>query len=945
MQHAKYAKFDFLYILSNSCGLTLAFLRAFCYNVFVKISKKERFFMYKKMWILIAALILTIAVLTFGASATNAASDTVYVPTGAATLADAVALLPNGGTIIITDTLTVRAVTLPEVGGNLTIAAENGGALSLTGDLGFAQNTNNNVITLDLPLTANGHVIFGGFNSIIFGENFTVSDSVDFYGGVLSTAGTRGEHDANRTLNATFITELPYFITVYNGTFGTFAGGNLRKDKSAMIGSIADTLTVTVYGGTFNDAFSLSGMSFLAHDATLTVNGGIFNAPVFAQGAVGAEFTNADGTVTVASTGSDASYCSTLTASDKKYFAADGEVALNLNGGTFNGGKISAHDTLASFTQCLRGNFTLTIGENAIFADGTILDATQVKAYTGENKTATLSCPDASIFTVKRFDTVNTVDMTDTFTEPLRISFIGDSITQGTGATLELTRSYSAQFKGLTDAAKMDVVVGNYGVGSAYILPYGNGHYNNTLAHKIAYYEADSDYVLIALGTNDAASAGGTYGQAMQFTEMYEDFLRLYGDLQTTKRIYTTSAIYRLTSNKPADVRAVSVIRPTQKLITEKLAAEEPTKYFFVDLYALLYDAAVTDALFAGDKLHPDADGYTIYAQAIYDAIFNNKHTVENFTMSDVYISASGRLAGAGTEADPMSSLTTAFGRLASTGTLHVMGTFTYPDKIVTPMYMEKMTIEGYETGAELAINGDTTKFLSDIVMRNIHLTSTYANPYLTANWNNITLEETFSSSDNFLFVAGQVLFYDDITKTAYDNAETASISKDVTVTVNGGSFARFVGGNARLADNSPYGTFSGNMTLTIGSGVTIKANALNGIGGQNYTTGKTTAYINSWPANQLCRDHSRVGSLDTPDRFNEIYNTGTVEFHFGEGVSAKPIITGDFNNDKTVDLQDALLMLKAKLDDNNDNEIHNLYSYKYISFTNVMRAIQKLMK
>lgn len=274
--------------------------------------------MYKKMWILIAALILAIAVLTFGASATDAASDTVYVPSDAAsTLSDAITLLPNGGTIIVTDSLTVDAVTLAEVGGDLTITAA-GGALSLAGDLTFAKNTNSNVITLDLPLTANGYAIFGGFNSIVFGKNFTVSDSVDFYGGVLSTPGTRGEHDANRTLNAQFITELPYSVTVYSGTFGTFAGGNLRKDKAAMIGSIAGTLTVTVSGGMFNDAFSLSGMSFLAHDASLTVTGGTFNAPVFAQGAVGAEFTNADGTTTVASTGSDASYCSVLTASDKK---------------------------------------------------------------------------------------------------------------------------------------------------------------------------------------------------------------------------------------------------------------------------------------------------------------------------------------------------------------------------------------------------------------------------------------------------------------------------------------------------------------------------------------------------------------------------------------------------------------------------------------------------
>lgn len=902
--------------------------------------------MYKKTWILAAILIFTLAALSFTLSA--AEPEKVYLPSDkASALSDAVALLPDGGEIIVRGEVSVKATTLAEVNGDITITAENGGRLVLSGDLSFAKNTNNNVITLDLPLTANGHRILGGFNSIVFGKNFVVSDSVDFYGGVLSAPGTRGEHTANRARNATLITELPYSITVQNGTFGTFAGGNLRTDKADMIGSIAGTLTVTVNGGTFNNAFSLSGMSFLAHDATLTVNGGTFNAPIFAQGAVGAEFKNANGTTTVASTGSNASYCSILTASDKKYFAADGEITLTLGGGTFNGGMISAQDTQPSFTQCLRGNFILTIGDGATFSDGTVLDATQVKAYTGETKIASLSCPDTSRFTIKRFDVVN--GKTQTYDEPLRISFIGDSITQGTGATLELTKSYSAQFKALTDAAKMDVIVGNYGVGSAYILDYGNGHYNNTLAHSIAYNEADSNYVLIALGTNDASSAGGTHGQTMHFTEMYEDFLRLYGNLPTTERLYTTSAIYRYTSNKAADVRAVSVIRPTQKLITEKLAAEEPTKYFYVDLYALLYEAAVTDALFANDKLHPDANGYTIYAQAIYDAIFNDKHSVDNFTMSDVYISANGRLDGAGTLEDPMSSLTTAFGRLAPTGTLHILGTFTYPAKFVTPLYMEELTITGEGAGAELVLDNaekdtDTIKFLSDTVVRDLKLTNTHAHPYLCANWNNVTLEDTFSCNDTFIFVAGQVLFYDDITKTAYDSAETASVSKDVTVTVNGGSFYRFVGGNWRLASNSPYGTFDGDMTLTIGSGVTIRADAYNGIGGQNYTTGKTTAYVNSWPANQLCRDHARIGSLDNASRFNEAKNTGTIEFIFGTGVKATPIITGDFNGDSVVNLADALLMLQKIFNGFDGSEIHPFYSNKSFGLVNCLRALQKLV-
>lgn len=896
--------------------------------------------MSKKLWIAVAMLLVA-ATLALGV----AAEDVVYVPASANTLANAVAKLPSGGTVIVTSPLTVPATTLAEVSGNLTVKAEGNGALLLSGDLTFAKNENDNVITLDLPLTANGHAILGGFNSIVFGENFVVSDSVDFYGGVLSTEGVRGSHDANRVQNAKYITELPYSITVNGGTFGTFSGGNLRREKAAMIGAVAAPLTVTVNGGTFNRLFTLSGMSVLADNATLTVNGGVFNAPVYAQGSFSDIFTDAKGKVTEVSTSSNASYCSILTGSDKKYYAADGDIALTLNGGTFNGGVISAYDSRPTLMLCLRGNFALTVGEGATFADGTVLDATQVKAYVGESTEATLVCPDASEFNVVRFDSVN--GEAKEYTEPLRISFIGDSITQGYGATKELTKSYSAYFKTMAEDAGKEVIVGNYGVGSAYILPHGNGHYNDTLAHKMAYSEADSDYVLIALGTNDAAYAGATYGQTVRFSEMYEAFLRLYGDLPTTKRLFTTSAIYRLTSSMHADVRAVSIIRPIQKKVTEKLMQEDPAKYTYVDLYALLYEAAVTDALFANDKLHPDADGYGIYAEAVYNAIFGGVYTVENFEMTDVYLSANGSLTGAGTKDDPMSSLTTAFARLTPTGTLHVIGEYVYGEKVNTPLYMDKLTITGEGEGASFGIKSDIFSLSSDTVFTNIHYTATAAYPTMVNNWNNLELTDSFTCTDKLWFYAGQSVYNDnpDRSTTHYDSTASASTDKDCTITVNGGSYFVFLGGNRRMRDDSPYGTYSGNMTLTIGEGVTIKTNALNAINGQNYNAGKIVAYINSWPAGQVCREYARPNSLDTPNRFNESFNTGTVEMHFGDKVSAVPAICGDFDGDMDVDLADAFLMLDAVVDGGSATEMPHFYNNKSVTMLNVLRALKKLVR
>ena len=884
----------------------------------------------------------------FDSNADNTTPSTVYVAeNGAGTgltsdspmssLSDAYAKLTGGGEIVIVGNYTVSATTLPEAYSDVTIR---GGSLTLNGDVAFAKNTNSNVITLDLPVTSNGASIFGGFNSIVFGENFEVTGNLDFYGGVDALPGTQGEHDANYALNITMVTELPYTITVKNGTFNVFAGGNKRayndttdsayKGDSDLVGSISAPLTVEIDGGIFNGTFSLSGNSILADDATLTVNGGTFNGAVYAQANIGP-------------ISGYASYCTRFVMTDKKYFAVDGDIDITINDGNFSGGLISAYELDVAYTQCLRGDFNLTISENATFASGTVLDATQVKAYDGENKAATLTCPDASKFEVVRFDKVN--GETVKYDEPLRISFIGDSITQGTGSSDQLTKSYSAQFALLCESAGKEVIIGNYGVGGSTILSYGNGYYNKTLAYSIAFNEADSDYVLIALGTNDASAAGGTVGQMMNFTEKYETFVKSFGDLPDTEKVFTTSAIYRLTSQKAADVRAVSVVRPTQKHVMDKLVAEEADKYFYIDLYALLYDAAVTDTLFAGDKLHPDDGGYVIYAQAIYDAIFNDVRTVENFEMSDVYLSASGKLAGAGTLADPMSSLTTALGRLAPDGTLHIIGEYTYPEKIVTPRFMEKLTIIGEGSGAKLYINGNTVSFLSDTKLDNFMLDTTYTNAnYLAFNWNNVEITETFDCNAVYRFLAGQVLYYNDISKTAYDSPVTASSDKDITVTVNGGTYYIFVGGNWRMSADCPFGTYSGNMTLNIGKGATIKANGYNGIGGQNYLKGTVTANIDSWPSGQLCRDYPRIGAQNTVNVFNESNNTGTTVMNFGEGVNATPIITGDFDGDDKVTMADAMHLLKLAIEHDDGTEIHDFYSFKSISLVNVIRVFKKLI-
>ena len=83
-------------------------------------------------------------------------------------------------------------------------------------------------------------------------------------------------------------------------------------------------------------------------DATLTINGGSFNLPIYAQGRLG-------------EVGHLASYNSIYASSDRSRYALDGDIAVNITGGSFAGGEISAFQTSTGYTQVLRGNFDVTV--------------------------------------------------------------------------------------------------------------------------------------------------------------------------------------------------------------------------------------------------------------------------------------------------------------------------------------------------------------------------------------------------------------------------------------------------------------------------------------------------------------------------------------------------------------------------------------------------------
>ncbi len=614
------------------------------------------------------------------------------------------ALNGKGGNIIVCGPLSISSkTTLPEQSGDLTITAESDGYINLSNRLQFEKNENDNVITLDCPLNITASYdcyIFGCFNSIVFGQNFDVTSSG---GGMLCFMG--GVHAGETPDNADCIAELPYSVTVHNGVFNRFTAGNFRSTISDVVGSIAAPVSVTVYGGVFGkngsydletnnktfEPFSVSGMTQLASDVSLTITGGTFYTPVYIHGRK-------------AAIPAGASENSALTASDEKYYALDGDIEIRITGGSFYGGEISAYYTCASYTQVLRGNFDVTIGSGASFSAGTVIDATQVKARVGSDACATLTYPETLPLTAKRFDVVN--GQPQRYEEPLRVAFIGDSITEGYPVD-RMTQSYPAQFLKICEAAGREVLVANYGVSASGILPTTTRYYPEMLAYPLVLNETDADIIVFALGTNDANIAGGTTGALEKFYTDYKAFIQAMGDLPDTEQVYVTSAIYRNTSSYAANMRAVSVIRPLQRQIAEELNAEASGKYTFLDFYALTLPYLFDGTLLSNDNLHPDAVGYANMGRVVYSALFDGITEVSDFEMTDIYVSASGKLDGAGTLADPVSSLTLALAKAAPESTIHIIGTVNYPANFYVPCGADKITFVGEGSDAVLSVNGN----------------------------------------------------------------------------------------------------------------------------------------------------------------------------------------------------------------------------------------------
>jgi len=196
------------------------------------------------------------------------------------------------------------------------------------------------------------------------------------------------------------------------------------------------------------------------------------------------------------------------------------------------------------------------------------------------------------------------------YAESIRLACIGNSITFGAGIKNRETNSYPAQL-GVMLGDRWDVQ--NFGVSRVTLLKKGNVPYWNQEEFKKAL-EFNPDVVVIKLGTNDTKPINWKYKD--EFIGDYIDLIEQFRELEAKPKIWICYPV-------PAYPERWGI---SDKVIKEEILPlideiADKTDVPIIDLYSALSDKA---EMFP-DKIHPNAEGAKLMAEAICHTLTGRK--------------------------------------------------------------------------------------------------------------------------------------------------------------------------------------------------------------------------------------------------------------------------------------------------------------------------------
>jgi acyl-CoA thioesterase-1 len=193
----------------------------------------------------------------------------------------------------------------------------------------------------------------------------------------------------------------------------------------------------------------------------------------------------------------------------------------------------------------------------------------------------------------------------------ITVAAIGDSITQGTGVEGDIAKeSYPAQLQSLL-GSKYKVT--NYGLGGRSLLSTGRLPYINEDYYK-ASRAANPNIVLIMLGTNDSGYAN--WNDALYQKELLR-FVTVYKNLSSKPKVYLLTVPAAKVDEGTSLAQSVSGKIIKSEVVPAIIRVARITQTPVIDIYT----ATKNHLDLFDDGIHPNAEGYTIIANEVYNAI------------------------------------------------------------------------------------------------------------------------------------------------------------------------------------------------------------------------------------------------------------------------------------------------------------------------------------
>ena len=584
--------------------------------------------------------------------------------TAIGSLAKAVGLLRNkGGTIVVCGPANVSYESvLPASNGTITItsryngvdhAETNGAYLGLSDHVYFNGNFNIDDINI-VSNKANQFLVFG-YNDVTIGEKVTCTLDTGVKGYPILLVGHSIELAGTPAYQ--FDLEGECNVTVGSGTWAYIRGGNRRTSGYCAIASSSSDarLNITINGGTFTNTAtnlcSATGMGGFAGVCNFTINGGTFKGDVFAVGRVG---NNLNGRAVMS-----------------------GTVNVTVRGGTFNGGIKAVQDTN---TISVTGKCNLNITE-----------ALKDKAS------------GFGSVTVGGVTSTNIQNMTPNDGKALRIAIIGDSITEGIGATDKLTDSYPAQLQTMLGDK---YVVGNFGKSGAYVLDADSKYNvkdNKDLSYRRTQQYKDSlsfnaDVVVVILGINDIRSMSCA-AAAAELKAGLISLVEEYKALDGVQKVYVGLSVRISNTN----VILSYGDGPLQAIQKEAAAA---CNVDVLDLWSLTREYLDVKLHYTKDFTHPTTEQYTELARAMKALLLGEDFTPsipDKSATGVVYVKTNGLATGLGATPDKaIDSLAKAVGLLRDGGgTVVICGPYDLEHESMLPVSTGTIVITSEYNGVD----------------------------------------------------------------------------------------------------------------------------------------------------------------------------------------------------------------------------------------------------